>query len=81
MSNSQLEDRDEQEFADAVAAALRINVDELDRLDWSIEESTSDDGLIYGYTVTIGDDSDPEILSKIGGIRSGRLVRIAPFPR
>lgn len=79
MSNRQLEERKEREQAEAVAQALGITVDELDELDWSIEEVVSDDGLVYGYDVSLGESAPDHILVKIGPRRLGHLARIGPF--
>jgi hypothetical protein len=77
MSNRQLEERQEREYAAKVAAALGISVEDLDRLEWSIDESGSD-GAVHGYNVNFDEGSDPAILAKIEGLVHGRWIRIGP---
>ena len=79
MSNRQLEEQQERDQAEAVASALGISVDELDQLDWSIEPVTSDDGIVYGYDVSLGENAPDHILVKMGPKRLGHLARIGPF--
>ncbi|WP_316227766.1 hypothetical protein [Bradyrhizobium sp. SZCCHNR3015] len=67
-------DRDE-----ALATALGITIEELDELDWRLEDHTSKDGLLYGHNVYFGESSDPEVLKKIGGLVNGEWVRIGPL--
>jgi hypothetical protein len=78
--SSALEERQERQQAEAVASALGILVDELERLDWTIENHASDDGVLYGHNVYFANGSDPEILGRIPGLTDGRWVRIGPIP-
>jgi hypothetical protein len=78
MNSSALEERQEHEHAIAVAAALGISLADLQELDWTLEPHESDDGVLYGYNVYFGEDSDPETLSQIKGLNGGRWVRIGP---
>jgi hypothetical protein len=78
MSSRLLEERQEREQAEAVAAALGISPSDLQELDWTIEPHESDDGVLYGYNIYFGQGSDPEILARIQGLTDGRWVRIGP---
>jgi hypothetical protein len=78
MSSRQLEELQEQRQAEAVAAALGISVDDLDKLEWELLPHESKDGLLYGYNVEFGDGSDPEVLARIPGLVHGSWVRIGP---
>ncbi|MCV0404579.1 MAG: hypothetical protein K5924_12865 [Chloroflexi bacterium] len=79
MSSRELEDRNERNQNEAVAMALGISANDLDQLDWRLEDHASDDGLLYGHNVYFGEGSDPEILAKIDGLTNGEWVRIAPL--
>jgi hypothetical protein len=76
---SLLEDRQEREHVEAVAAALGISVTDLEQLNWTIEDHASDDGLLYGHNVYFADGSDPAILNRIKGLTNDRWVRIEPL--
>ncbi|MCX5578976.1 hypothetical protein [Kaistia terrae] len=58
-----------------LASALGLEQDELDELDYRLDSNESDDGLVYGYIVTVADGNDPELLSKIKGLE-GDTVRL-----
>jgi hypothetical protein len=79
MSNRQLDEQQERDQAQAVAIALGISLDDLDQLDWSIDEITSEDGVVYGYDVYLGEDAPEHILVKLGPKRIGHLAKIGPF--
>ncbi len=74
-----LEERQEQDRDAAIAEALGISLDDLDQLNWTIDDHASEDGVIYGHNIYFGEGSDPEILQKIGGLNDGRWVRIGPL--
>jgi hypothetical protein len=76
VSSALLEERQERERNEAVARALGISVDDLDKLDWTLDADASDDGVLYAYTVNFGESSDPEVLSRIKGLQHGRWARI-----
>lgn len=67
MSNSQLDDLNEQSGNEMVAKALGISVDELGELDYDdIQTNESSDGLIYNYYIKIQkSSSSAEIIEKI----------------
>jgi hypothetical protein len=48
-SSRLLEERQEREQAEAVAAALGTPPSDLEELDWTIEPHESGDGVLYGY--------------------------------
>jgi hypothetical protein len=78
MSKDLLEERLEREHDEAVAAALGISNDDLDKLDWTIEAHASDEGVLYGYNIYFGETSDRDVLARIGGLNHGRWVRVGP---
>ena len=79
MSSRQLEEQQERRFNAWVAEELGLSLDELEGLDWSIDESDGNDGAVYGHIITFDDGSDPDILAKIDGLQDGRWVQIG-FP-
>ncbi len=79
MSNAQLEERQEREFAQQIANALGITLDDLDDTQWEIEENASDDGVVYGYVVNFAEGSSAEVLGKIEGLQHGRWIQIGPL--
>lgn len=78
MSNRQLEDQQERRQAEVVAKALGISRDELDRLEWRIEENASDDGALYGHDIYFEEGSDEDVLAKLG-TAVGEFIRIGPL--
>ncbi len=75
MSNRQLEEQQERRQAESVAEALGITVDELDQLEWRIEENTSDDGALYGNDIYFEEGSDEGVLTKLG-TAVGEYIRV-----
>lgn len=67
MSNSQLDDLNEQQGNEIVAEALKISTDDLEELDCGgIETNESSDGIVYGYYMNIQKDgSSEEVLEKV----------------
>lgn len=68
MSNRQLEERQEREFAERVASALDLVPHQLDELEWNIDELTGNDGELHGYTITFQKSDDPvcqEIIDRL----------------
>jgi hypothetical protein len=78
MMERAMEERQEREQAEKIAAALGISAGDLEGLEWTIEDHTSSDGLLYGHNVYFGEGSDPEILKRIDGLTDGKWVRIGP---
>jgi len=78
MGSRQLEDRQERELAEAVAVAIGISVDDLNRTKWDMSAHESDDGVLYGHNIEFAEGSDPEVLSRIPGLVNGSWVRIGP---
>jgi hypothetical protein len=74
-SSRLLEERQEREQAEAVAAALGIPPSDLEELDWIIEPHESDDGVLYGYNSI----SAKAQTARIEGLTDGRWVRIGPI--
>lgn len=78
MSSRQLEDQADTDQTAVIATELGISADDLRELFYEIEANESSDGVLYGYTITFGENSDPEILKQIDGLVDGRWVRIGP---
>ena len=79
MSSRELEDRQEREQLEWVASQLGITPEELAEQDWSIDEDVSDDGDIYGYNVTFGEGSNPEVLARIDRLQDEHWAYVG-FP-
>ncbi len=79
MSSRELEEQAEIEQQEVIASALGISVEELDELDWRLEDHLSDDGLLYGHNVYFAEGSAPDILTKISGLTNNEWVRIGPL--
>ncbi len=79
MSNRQLEEQAEQHQNMAVAVALGISADDLDRLEWRIEDEISDDGALYGHNVYFEEGPDPGVLAKLSNRLTGAFIRIGPL--
>jgi hypothetical protein len=79
MSSRELEDRYDNDQHEAVANALGNSTEDLEQLDWRLDDHESDDGLLYGHNVYFGEGSDPVILEKIDGLNNGEWVRIGPL--
>lgn len=77
MSSRQLEEIMEERQANAIAEELGIGREELDLLQWEIEENSSSDGLVYGYIIRFHDTSEEDILAKISDLRDGCWVPIS----
>lgn len=66
MSNSQLDDINEEEGEKALAKALGITVDELDELSHGgIETNESNEGVVYYYIEIDKENSSKEVLDKV----------------
>lgn len=76
MGSWQLEEKTEEQQAQAVASELGISREDLDLLDWEIEEDRSSEGLLYGHIIHFRDTSHDAILSGIKGLVGGNSVRI-----
>jgi len=57
-----------------LAEALGISFLEIRNLDYSIENHSSKDGLIYGYDVEFDEETPPEILKKMKRLDNNRSV-------
>lgn len=79
MSSRELEDRQQRDFDAWVASRLGVTTDELDGLDWSIDEIDGNDGAVYGHRVTIDEESDPDVLAKIKDLHGDLSIDIG-FP-
>ncbi|RDE61005.1 hypothetical protein [Aeromonas veronii] len=60
-----------------LAAELGITDEELGRLEWDVQENSSDDGLIYDFVLTFDENSPPEILEKIEGLSDDLTIRVS----
>ncbi|KYZ08717.1 hypothetical protein [Vibrio parahaemolyticus] len=62
----ELYDRQEELLYKKIAGKLGITEEELELLDWSIEQSCSDDGLLYSEFINIEESSsDRNVYSKV----------------
>ncbi|MEY9748866.1 hypothetical protein ABIF65_008240 [Bradyrhizobium japonicum] len=77
MSSGQLDDEYDREEAEAIAAALDLTPDELNEIEYTINEIANDDGLVYAYGVEIKEGAPQHILDRLAGLpRRGNLVLI-----
>lgn len=77
MSSGQLDDECDREEAEAIAAALDLTPDELNEIEYTINEIANDDGLVYAYGVEIKEGAPQHILDRLAGLpRRGNLVLI-----
>ncbi|KYK50353.1 hypothetical protein [Bradyrhizobium liaoningense] len=77
MSSRQFEDEHDREEAEAIAAALCLTPDELDKVEYTIHEIANDDGFVYAYGVEIKEGAPQYILDKLAPLpRRGNLVLI-----
>ncbi len=72
------EERQEREFAQQIADALGIALDDLDDTQWEVDENASDDGVVYGYVVNFAEGSSArmcwgrlKVFSMADGFRCG----------
>jgi len=78
LGDRQLQERREREITEALAQALGLTAQDLDRVDYMVDPQRGSDGTLYGYNIYFGDGADPEILGRIHGLVNGRWVRIGP---
>lgn len=62
---------------ESLAEALGILPEELDEIDYTIHEQSSEDGLVYCYDVEFAEDTPLQILKKIKGLQGGRFVTLS----
>lgn len=80
MNSRGLEDRQEREFAERLATQLDLTPEQLDELDWSIDENVGNDGTVYGYVVTFEKTGDPVAQAIIDRLTDRRgWIQIGPF--
>jgi hypothetical protein len=60
-----------------LAEELGITVDELQLLHYTIDENTSNDGLIYNYIIQFDDECPREMLDKINGLTDTNCVNVS----
>ncbi|MCP5316223.1 MAG: hypothetical protein H6955_21890 [Chromatiaceae bacterium] len=60
-----------------LAAELGISDLELEQLSWEAEAIENNDGLVYGYLITI-EDGPEEVLQKVSGLDVSNSVRVGP---
>jgi hypothetical protein len=78
LSDWQLQVQRERQITAALAGALGLSVQEVDRLDYLIDPDTAPDGTVQGYFIYFWDGSDRDVLARIPGLVNGRWVRIDP---
>ena len=76
MSDRQLREQREREITEALAQALGLTAQDLDRVDYMVDPQRGTDGSLQGYIIYFGDGADSEILGRIHGLVNGRWVRI-----
>lgn len=64
----------EDQQAEAIAEAWGVSVELLNDTSWELEPLDGNDGEIYGFMVRFNEETDPEVLSKLG-IGPGKLTR------
>ncbi len=72
MGNRDLEEKQEREFAERVATALDVSVDQLDKLEWSLDENVGNDGTVYGYVITFEETDDAETQAFLDRLTGGK---------
>lgn len=60
-----------------LAMELGITDEDVELLEWHIQENTSDDGLIYDFVLTFDKSCPPEILEKIEGLSDDLTIRVS----
>ncbi|MEY9181842.1 MULTISPECIES: hypothetical protein [Bradyrhizobium] len=80
MSSRQLKDEYDAQEAEAIAAALDLTLDELNQIEYTINEIANDDGLVYAYGVEIKEGAPQYILDKLAPLpRRGNLVVVRGY--
>lgn len=67
MSSRQLEEQQERERDEWVAKALGMTPEELNELDWNVDEIDGNDGAVYSFRVEFSRDTDPVVIERVGG--------------
>lgn len=62
-----------------LASTFGISQEDLESLEWDIQEDRSNDGLLYNYRIEFYDGSDKGILQKINRLEDGSRVYLAPW--
>ena len=68
MSNTQLEEKQEEDFNKKLAKQIGLEYEELMELDYEIHQEESEDGLVYNQYIAFNKDVAPEVLKKIKGL-------------
>lgn len=79
MSNTQIEEMQEERSNRHLAVILGITYEELCQLDFNIDDNTSNDGMIYSHTVVFKGDLPVSIMKKIDGLSPDNTVDIGLF--
>lgn len=69
-------ERQQIEHDKKIATHIGITYDELTELDYSINENTSDDGVIYDIYISFGNDNPKKIMGKIKNLDSNNCVSL-----
>jgi hypothetical protein len=64
--HDEMMERAERAFSAKIAAGLNIPEEDLENLEWEVVSDHNKDGFIYGYFVNFSEDSDPEVLERLG---------------
>jgi hypothetical protein len=60
----------------AIALECQLTYEEVESIEFDIDEDSSDDGLVYGHVIQFSDSNDPEIMAKIKGLNGGLSLNI-----
>jgi len=72
-------ENEENHNSEMLAAYLGVNHDELIELEYHVEEDTSNDGALYGFTVYFPDDTPQSFIDQLSGFdHSGYYVSLPP---
>lgn len=78
MSNRQLDEIEEENFARRLARVLGLTYDDLSLLEYDLSPNESRGGFISGYVIIFSDYSPKKILKKIKGIDDNNTVYLSP---
>lgn len=59
-----------------LAKLLGISEEDLDQLNYDIDEHRGNSGDLYGYNIMFYEENDPEIMQKIEGLENGNYVSL-----
>lgn len=60
-----------------LASELGITDEEIELLEWDVQNNNSDDGLIYDFVLTFDESCPPEVLAKIKGLSDNLAIHVS----